>query len=89
MRSESVGGTGSWDYAQLDSVERDEIAYLLRSPYPHEWEAPSLCDRRRVREVVDHLISLGESIQRRFRSPYCVTDCQPNGGSASCDSARR
>ena len=69
MRNEPGGNSGSLDYAQLDSEECNEIASLLRSLHPDEWEAPSLCERWRVRDVVGHLISLGEVNQRRFPSP--------------------
>ena len=60
MRNEPGGNSESLDYARLDSDECNEIAGLLQSLYPDEWEAPSLCERWRVRDVVGHLISLGE-----------------------------
>jgi uncharacterized protein (TIGR03083 family) len=50
----------SWNYTQLDAAECDEIAALLRSLRPEDWDAPTLCDRWRVRDVVGHIVVTGE-----------------------------
>jgi uncharacterized protein (TIGR03083 family) len=44
------------EIAAVDADERAEIAVFLESLAPEQWEAPSLCDRWRVRDVVGHML---------------------------------
>jgi uncharacterized protein (TIGR03083 family) len=41
----------------LARAERADLAALLADLSPAEWEAPTLCERWRVRDVVAHMIS--------------------------------
>jgi uncharacterized protein (TIGR03083 family) len=41
----------------LAADERADLADFLATLSPEEWQAPTLCDQWRVREVVAHLIS--------------------------------
>ena len=45
------------DLAALAEAERLELADLLGELEPQEWDAPTLCDRWSVREVVAHVFS--------------------------------
>ncbi|OQO92937.1 DinB family protein [Saccharomonospora piscinae] len=44
--------------------ERRELADFLEQLEPHQWEAPTLCSRWTVREVVAHMISYEEHTSR-------------------------
>jgi uncharacterized protein (TIGR03083 family) len=44
----------------LARQEREDFAALLADFSPEQWEAPTLCDRWRVRDVVAHVISYDE-----------------------------
>jgi uncharacterized protein (TIGR03083 family) len=44
----------------LARQEREDFAALLTDLSPEQWEAPTLCDRWRVRDVVAHVISYDE-----------------------------
>ena len=46
--------------------ERADLADLLDTLTPEQWQAQSLCDRWRVRDVVSHLISYEEHDTREF-----------------------
>lgn len=46
--------------------ERADLADLLETLTPEQWQAQSLCDRWRVRDVVSHLISYEEHDTREF-----------------------
>lgn len=48
------------DAMDLARQEREEFAALLADFSPEQWEAPTLCDRWRVRDVVAHVISYDE-----------------------------
>ena len=41
-------------------AERADIAELVASLRPEEWEAPTLCEQWRVRDVVAHMFSYEE-----------------------------
>ncbi|UNB52876.1 maleylpyruvate isomerase N-terminal domain-containing protein [Mycolicibacterium sp. YH-1] len=41
----------------MTTAERTDLADLLGSLTPVQWEAPSLCERWRVRDVVAHVMS--------------------------------
>lgn len=55
---------------QLAADERADLAALLASLSPPEWEAQSLCDRWTVRDVVAHIVSYEElsplGVAKRF-----------------------
>lgn len=51
---------------QLARAERIDLADLLETLTPEQWEAPSLCSGWRVRDVVAHVISYEEHDQRDF-----------------------
>lgn len=48
------------DHLAMAMAERADIADLLASLTPSEWEVPTLCDGWRVRDVVAHLYSYEE-----------------------------
>jgi uncharacterized protein (TIGR03083 family) len=48
--------TEKTEIAAFDADERADIAVFLESLTPEQWEASSLCDRWRVRDVVGHLL---------------------------------
>jgi uncharacterized protein (TIGR03083 family) len=58
------------DVKQLARDERADLADLLATLTPEEWEARTLCDRWRVRELVAHLVSYDDldarGLLRRF-----------------------
>ena len=58
------------DVKQLARDERADLADLLATLTPEEWEARTLCDRWRVHEVVAHLVSYDDldarGLLRRF-----------------------
>jgi len=58
------------DAKRLARDERADLADFLATLSPEQWEAPTLCERWRVREVVAHLISYddlnGRELLRRF-----------------------
>ncbi|AKC40936.1 DinB family protein [Mycolicibacterium phlei] len=52
-------------YAMVQQEKRD-LAALLRTLAPQEWDAPSLCAGWRVRDVVAHVLYDGTSFPRYF-----------------------
>ena len=58
------------DAKGLARDERADLADFLATLSPEQWEAPTLCERWRVREVVAHLISYDDldvrGLMRRF-----------------------
>ncbi|MEE6140338.1 maleylpyruvate isomerase family mycothiol-dependent enzyme [Mycobacterium sp. 050128] len=50
--------------------ERADLAAFLATLSPHEWQAPSLCDRWSVKDVVAHVVSYEElsplGLMKRF-----------------------
>jgi uncharacterized protein (TIGR03083 family) len=55
---------------ELAQAERADFAELLEGLTPEQWEAPSLCERWRVRDVAAHVLSYEElgtlPLARRF-----------------------
>ncbi len=43
------------DLMQLARDERTDLAHFLATLTPEQWDAPSLCARWRVRDVVTHM----------------------------------
>jgi len=58
------------DVAELARDERADLADLLATLSPEEWDARTLCARWRVRDVVAHLVSYEDvdvrGLLRRF-----------------------
>jgi uncharacterized protein (TIGR03083 family) len=54
------GGNEALDTMSLARSEREEFTDLLSGLAPPQWEAPTLCERWRVRDVVAHVISYDE-----------------------------
>ena len=48
------------DSMEMAMAERADIAELVASLTPEEWEAPTLCEQWRVRDVVAHMFSYEE-----------------------------
>jgi uncharacterized protein (TIGR03083 family) len=48
------------DVRRLARDERADFAAFLATLSPRQWQAPTLCARWRVRDVVAHVISYGE-----------------------------
>jgi len=72
-----VSRTDCPDFMAMATAERAEIADLLGSLCPEQWEAPTLCEHWRVRDVVAHMISfedlglwgtVGRMVRGRFVS---------------------
>jgi uncharacterized protein (TIGR03083 family) len=56
------------DGIELATAERTDLADFLATLTPHQWAAPSLCERWRVRDVVAHVTSFdGTSLLGMFR----------------------
>ena len=55
---------------QLARAEREEFAAFLEQLSPEQWQAPTLCERWRVRDVAAHVISYDElttgGLMKRF-----------------------
>jgi uncharacterized protein (TIGR03083 family) len=47
-------------WLELARAEREDFAAFLETLTPQQWEAPTLCDRWNVRQVVAHAISFDE-----------------------------
>jgi uncharacterized protein (TIGR03083 family) len=48
------------EYMTMAMAERADIADLVASLSPEEWEAPTLCEQWRVRDVIAHMFSYEE-----------------------------
>ena len=48
------------DLMPMARAERADLADFLSTLTPQDWEAPSLCTRWRVKDVVAHVISYEE-----------------------------
>ncbi|GAA1865548.1 hypothetical protein GCM10009836_52420 [Pseudonocardia ailaonensis] len=48
------------DHMAMAVAERGDLAELLATLEPEQWDAPTLCDEWRVREVVAHMVSYDE-----------------------------
>jgi uncharacterized protein (TIGR03083 family) len=59
-RDSFVGRRDLLDAMNLARQEREDFAALLTDLAPEQWDAPTLCDRWRVRDVVAHVISYDE-----------------------------
>ena len=56
------------DGLEMATAERTDLADLLETLTPEQWEAPSLCQGWRVRDVVAHVMSFdGVSLLDMFR----------------------
>ena len=65
------------DYMAMATAERGDLADLLVSLSPEQWDAPTLCEEWRVRDVVAHMFSfedlgmwgtVGRMVKGRFVS---------------------
>ncbi|MFC4015716.1 maleylpyruvate isomerase family mycothiol-dependent enzyme [Nonomuraea purpurea] len=66
------------DLMQLAQDERSDLAAFLATLSPQQWEAPTLCDGWRVRDVVAHMVSYeeldGRGLLRRFAAGRFLPD---------------
>jgi uncharacterized protein (TIGR03083 family) len=66
------------DTMDLARQEREDFAALLTDLSPEQWEAPTLCDHWRVREVAAHVISYDEldrlGLVARFAKGWFLLD---------------
>jgi uncharacterized protein (TIGR03083 family) len=66
------------DFRKLAREERADLADLLASLSPEQWDAPTLCDAWRVRDVVAHMFSYDElspaDLMRRLARGRFVLD---------------
>ena len=61
-------GSDAVDGLEMATAERTDLADLLETLTPGQWEAPSLCEGWRVRDVVAHVMSFdGVSLLGMFR----------------------
>ena len=65
-------------WLDLARAEREDFAAFLETLSPEQWEAPTLCDRWNVKEVVAHAISFDElrgvALARRFLKGRLTVD---------------
>jgi uncharacterized protein (TIGR03083 family) len=75
-RADRLVETRPVDVMALARDERADLADLLADLAPQQWDAPTLCTRWRVRDVVTHMISyeglgrrelVGRAVRARFR----------------------
>ncbi|MGV0636282.1 maleylpyruvate isomerase family mycothiol-dependent enzyme [Mycolicibacillus trivialis] len=59
-----------FDVTGLAAAERAELAVLLRSLTPQQWQTPSLCAGWTVRDVVAHMLSYEELSPAGFAGRY-------------------
>lgn len=57
---EDAMSTGEKSLMDMAYDERADLAEFLESLEPHEWNAPSLCERWTVKDVVAHVVSYEE-----------------------------
>jgi uncharacterized protein (TIGR03083 family) len=66
------------DFRTVARDERADLAGLLASLSPEQWDAPTLCEAWRVRDVVAHMFSYDElstgDLMRRFAKGWFVLD---------------
>lgn len=72
----------------LARAERTDLADFLATLSPEQWDAPTLCDRWRIRDVVAHIISYDEltvlgSIGRMVKAGFRLDRANDLGLSAS------
>ncbi|GAA4773982.1 maleylpyruvate isomerase family mycothiol-dependent enzyme [Actinomycetospora chlora] len=56
------------DALEMATAERTDLADLLETLEPEQWEAPSLCEGWRVRDVVAHVMSFDVGLMVMARS---------------------
>ncbi len=56
-RLRGLAGPPTADVRRLASEERADLAAFLATLSPEQWQAPTLCEQWRVRDVVAHVIS--------------------------------
>jgi uncharacterized protein (TIGR03083 family) len=62
----ALSGLADMNTRLLAREERADLAAFLATLPPRQWEAPTLCTRWRVRDVVAHIISYDELDARRL-----------------------
>jgi uncharacterized protein (TIGR03083 family) len=76
------------EIAAFDAEECADIGVFLESLTPQQWEAPSLCDQWRVRDVVGHLLVAYEISPARMLSQVARTGFSPDAAIARLAVAR-
>jgi uncharacterized protein (TIGR03083 family) len=71
------------DVMELARAEQADLAALLATLTPAQWDAASLCDGWRVRDVVAHLVSYDGVPDREIGRRLVRTRFSPNGANAS------
>jgi uncharacterized protein (TIGR03083 family) len=71
------------DIMGLARAEQADLAALLATLTPAQWEAPSLCEGWRVRDVAAHLASYDGVESREIGRRIVRTRLSPNGANAS------
>jgi uncharacterized protein (TIGR03083 family) len=71
------------DAMELARAEQADLVVLLETLTPAQWDAPSLCDGWRVRDVVAHLVSYDGVEAREVGRRHVRTRFSPNGANAS------
>jgi uncharacterized protein (TIGR03083 family) len=72
LRSTRAAEIAPTERARARALLRAEVetwTRLLATLHPDEWDAPTVCDRWRVRDIVGHLIGHAEEIARPWRYP--------------------
>lgn len=70
------------DLKSLARDERAELAAFLETLTPEQWEAPSLCEEWRVRDVVAHIISYEDLSARDVMARLAKGRFMPKGVNA-------
>lgn len=67
----------------LARAERIDLANLLAGLTPEQWDAPSLCTKWRVRDVVAHMIGYEDLSRTQFYSRVAKAGFNPNRANAN------
>ncbi|QCH23190.1 hypothetical protein DSM43276_01446 [Mycobacteroides salmoniphilum] len=68
---------------ELARAERIDLANLLAGLTPEQWDAPSLCSKWRVRDVVAHMIGYEDLSRGEFYSCIAKAGFNPNRANAN------
>ena len=80
--------TTAVDTMGLARAERADLADLLATLTPEQWDAPTLCTEWRVRDVVAHVFSYEDLEHRRARRPLRRAAASTATGSTPSGSPR-
>ncbi|MGH3724058.1 MAG: maleylpyruvate isomerase family mycothiol-dependent enzyme [Mycobacterium sp.] len=68
---------------ELARAERIDLATLLAGLTPEQWDAPTLCTKWRVRDVVAHIVGYEDLSRAQFYSRVAKAGFNPNRANAN------